>query len=605
MRPVHISGATFPVFTKTLIAAMLAVALHTTAQAQGRRPPAPPPVVSQTVTMQRGGKITVPLGIHGTRGEMLEFLIRTPPAFGKLSAVQKTGMNSAAVTYTPSARNAAGEDRFSYAVRGSEGVSAPGVITIHVVEPVVAAAKMKAPAELEFPPVFPGQRSTVEMELANEGGGVLEGEVAVPEPWSIEGLKIFKIAAGKSATFKIVFTPAQSGVRTGEAVISGTERKIIPLSASAEERLVAAPALLKLTAQPGSQTRMGVLNIANRSDEDANIVVEAGARLMTDRAVKIPARGKAAVPVFADAATGAAFDDAVKLSCNGWKASVPVHVVAVGAILKFTGDEVSIAGSVPASGVAILENSGGEAVTVRLDVGRPFEIETRVVTAPPRGSVEIPILVRDPVAGKFHSSLQAAGEGGSAAVPVSAEISEPATASAVARTSPEPVEKTAGSAVSEIAPQENGSPSFPHEIRELPNALGKFARGTGMHSARLDWPATLGPVAGARIEERVLSISEKDELEIAWSRLADASIMPGGDRVTAELRGLKPGTLYTVRVVTGKDADTSVLFTSDFRTVAKKPFYSGSLLTPFLVLSLLALLYAIWRSRREPEMAKK
>jgi hypothetical protein len=73
--------------------------------------------------------------------------------------------------------------------------------------------------------------------------------------------------------------------------------------------------------------------------------------------------------------------------------------------------------------------------------------------------------------------------------------------------------------------------------------------------------------------------------------------------VTAELRGLDPGTYYTVHVVTGQDEDTKVLFTSDFRTVPKKPFYNGSLLTPFLVLTLAALAYAIWRSRRAPLQA--
>ena len=348
---------------RALITAALALLLAPPAIAQSRRDGrgvAPPPPISQTIAAQRGEKITVPLGIHGTRGELLEFLIRTPPAHGKLSPVKSTAMNTATVTYTPSGRTTAAEDRFAYAVRGSEGVSAPGVITLRFVEPVVAAAKFRAPNELEFPPVFPGQRSTAEMELANEGGGMIEGEVAVPEPWSIEGLKFFRLGAGQRATFRLVFIPTQPGVRTGEAVITGTERKIIPLRASAEERLAATPALLKLIAQPGSQTRMGVLNIANHSEEDATVAVEAGARLLTDRSVKIPAHGTSALPVFADAAEVAAFDDAVKLSSREWQATVRVHAVAVGGILKFSTDEVTIAGNAAdptASGIAILENS--------------------------------------------------------------------------------------------------------------------------------------------------------------------------------------------------------------------------------------------------------
>ena len=601
----------FPVFIKTLIAATLAVALLSPAEAQSRldmrEHPAPPPVVTQTIAVQRGEKVTVPLGIHGTRGEPLEFLIRTQPANGKLSPVQSTGMNTAIVTYSPSAKNAAAEDRFSYAVRGTEGVSAPGLITIRFVEPVVAAAKLKAPHELEFPPVLPGQRSTVEMEITNEGGGFLNGEIAVPEPWSIEGLKIFKIAAGRSATFKLVFTPAQSGVRTGELIISGTERKIIPLHASAGERFAVTPAQLKLTAQPGNHTRMGVLKIANRSEEDASVAVEAGARLLTDRTINVPARGTAMMPVFADAAEGAAFDDAVKLSSREWKANVPVHAVAVGAILKFAAGEVSITGNAAgvASGVAILENSGSEALTVRLDVSRPFDVENRVATAPARGSVEIPIFVRDAGAGTFHSTLKASGEGGSALVQVKAEIAEAAEKQTTASASLPRTGSRLGTAFAESAPAEGGPLLIPQSAREIPNLLGKFAHANGTDSATLDWPANLGAGDNARVEERVLSLSENSELLISWSPLAEVSIIPVPGRVIAELRGLRPGTYYTVRVVTGKDADTSVLFTTDFRTAAKKPFYSGSLLTPLLVLTLCVLAYAIWRARRAPIDRKK
>ena len=223
--PVYKPGRSFTVSIPAFIIATLTLVLAPLATAQSRRDGtgvAPPPVISQTIGMKRGAQLAIPLGIHGTRGELLEFLIRTPPAHGRLSVVKNTALNSATVTYISSAKSTAAEDRFAYAARSSEGVSAAGVITIQFFDPVVAAAKMRAPAELEFAPVFPGQRSTVEMDIANDGGGMLDGEVAVSEPWSIEGLRIFKIGAGKSATFKLVFTPTQPGARTGEAIITGT-----------------------------------------------------------------------------------------------------------------------------------------------------------------------------------------------------------------------------------------------------------------------------------------------------------------------------------------------------------------------------------------------
>ncbi len=594
-------------FIKTLIAATLAAALLFSAGAQGRRDAkgggVPPPVVSQTITSQRGEKITVPLAIHGSRGELLEFIIRTPPAHGKLSPVKNAALNSATVIYTPSARSTAAEDRFSYSVRGSDGVSAPGVIVLRFSEPVVMPPKLAAPNEVEFPPVFPGQRSTAELVITNEGGGFLEGEVSVEEPWSIEGIRIFKIAAKSGAVIRLAFSPTQPGVRTGEAIIGGAQRRVIALRASAGQRLEVAPALLKLTAPPGKQTRMGELKITNRSDEDATVSMEAGERLLMDRSVRIPGRHTSTVPVFADAAEGAAFDEIVKLTCKEWSANVKIHTVAVGAILKFSTDEISIKGSSGDEGAgatAILENSGGEPVTVRLDVERPFDLAARVVTAPARGRVEIPIVARSENAGIFQSALKASGEGGSASVQVKAEIAEPVQVRRDARTSPPAPVKNVDSAPAEVATVEDDSPLIPTEARDIPNALGKFARSTGTDTAVIEWPANLGPVEDLRIEERVLSISGAEELQIGWSPMTGATITQAGGQMMAALRALKPGTLYTVRIVGGREPkDATVLFTADFVTAPKKPIFTvAKMRMPLLAIALCVLLFAVWRARR-------
>ena len=114
----------------------------------------------------------------------------------------------------------------------------------------------------------------------------------------------------------------------------------------------------------------------------------------------------------------------------------------------------------------------------------------------------------------------------------------------------------------------------------------------------IDWPASLGPLENLRIEERVLSLSDAGELQIGWTPLAAASITPAGERVVAELRGLKSGTSYAVRVVSGKDTHASVLFAADFRTAAKTQVSADSLRTPLLSAGLCILLFAVWRSRR-------
>jgi len=589
---------------RIIILTILAALAGLSASAQNRRDAggaAPPPVVSQIVVVKRGEKVSVPLASHGTRSGRLEFLIRSLPAQGRLSAVTSTGLNGATVIYTAPSRGTASEDRFTYAVRTAEGVSAPGLVTVKFLDPPVIATRLKVPGELDFPPVFPGQRSVVEMELINEGGGMAEGEVSVPAPWGIEGIALFRVGGGQRATIKIFFESERAGVSNGEATLTGTMRKRIPLRAVVEEGLAVTPPQLKLTAQSGSQTRTGTIQISNRSHEDATVVVAGGPRLITDHSVQVPARGTAAIPVFADAGDSAAFEETVKLSSGHWTATVPVRATAVGAIVKFAGERVSIAGmagGISASGSATIENSGGEPATVQLDIDPPFELDTRVITVPGRGSKEIPIRAPRAAPGVYRTSLRAMGEGTAEQLEVTAELTSQASAEAPKSDAPPPETEKIDADSEASEPADALPPWMPRTFQEIPNAMGKLARRSGEDSATLEWPASLGVPADARLEERVLSPGQDDQLQIDWVPLAHVRIAAEGDRVTAELQGLKPGWFYTVRAVSGQGADVTTFFTTDFWTRPKKPLLDVGWRSPALTLALAVLAYSIWRTRR-------
>jgi hypothetical protein len=221
--------------------------------------------------------------------------------------------------------------------------------------------------------------------------------------------------------------------------------------------------------------------------------------------------------------------------------------------------------------------------------------------------VEIPVFVRNSGPGTFTSSLNVIGEGATAAITLKAQITEAPQKPVIPHTSAAPdlrmtpVQNETRPVSAENVPQKIMLPPIPMNAREIPNALGKFARNVGPDSATLDWPVRLGAGNNARVEERVLSRSEDGRLKIGWSPLDEVSITPVPGRVIAELRGLQPGTYYTVRVAIGKDADASVLFTSDFRTVAKKPLFTSAWRTPMLVVTLAVLVFAVWRSRRSSQ----
>ena len=589
---------------QTLIAAAVAVAL--TFSAAGEKPrdgggQAPPPVVPQSVSLKRGEAAAIPLGIHGIRGGALEFLIRTPPRFGRLSAIKPLGLNSASVIYTAPAKGGAAADQFTYAVRSEEGVSAPGLVSIVIIEPVVLPAKLVAPPELVFSTVFPGQRSSVEMELANRGGGVIEGELNVPAPWSVEGIRLYKIAAGQSAAFNVVFKSEKPGSFSGDVIFPGPPRTVVTLRAVAEERLIATPSRLELVAQPASLTRKGVIHLANRSGEDAKVMLAAGPRLLTDRAVTVPARGEAGVPIFADAGEISAFDEEVKLSAGEWSASVAVHAAAVGPVLQFVKGDGLFAAPVAGraeEGIATLENLGGQAATVRLEIEPPFQLRSQSATVPAKGRVEIPVRLPQIEAGVHSATLNATAEGQTTKLEIRAEVAEaPKAAPAANRVAESQPVSTAGDDIVKDgdSAQGEGTSLLPNGLPEFPNELGTHVRDIKPASAVIDWTPDLGKAEELRFEERVLYVSSEDELQAKWVRCATNPLPPDDGRPRAEVMGLQPSALHVIRAASGEGEAATVHFTVQFHTPAKKPIVEIKP-KPLALIGAIALLgFLLWR----------
>ena len=574
---------------------------------------APPPVVSQKVSIRRGESVTIPLGIHGVRGGTLEFLIRTPPRLGRLSAVNPKGLSSASVIYTAPTKGAATEDRFAYAVRSNEGVSAPGIVSIEIAEPVVLPARLVAPAELAFPAVFCGQRSTVELELANRGAGVVEGELKLPEPWSVEGISLYKLAAGKSTTFTIVFKSDKPGKFSGDIILPGPPRTIISLSATAEERLVATPSRVELATQPGSLTRMAVFRLANHSDEDAKVTISASSRLMTDRSVNVPARGEVGVPVFADASEMNAIEEDVKLTAGEWSAMVAVHARAVGAVLQFVKNDALFRGTAAGKtgeGTAMLENLGGKEASVRLAIAPPFELSSQTATVPANGRMEIPIRLAESRAGIHAATLTAATEGQTARLEIRAEVTEAATLaqqsgnardeSPAPQIAPEESDKAATPAAS--AESEENS-FLPNSLPEIPNIPGTNVTDIKPVSAVIAWTPDLGKPADLHFEERVLFISDDDELRARWVRCATTAMAPETGRMRAKVTGLAPKTIHAIRAVSGEGEAAATVFTVQFHTPEKAPFIQLEPRSMALSAAIGLLAFLGWRRWKERKRA--
>lgn len=289
---------------------------------------APPPVVALSLTVKQGETLIVPLGIHGARGERLEFVIRSQPRFGKISEVRATGINTAQVSYT-APQKGEGEDRFTYAVRNSDGVSAPGIVSINIVAPVALPAKLVASEKIDFPKVFPGQRAVAEVELRNTGGTALEGEARVAEPWSIEGEKSYQISPGGSFVLKVVFVAEKPGTFTSDIALGPQPLRNVTVKCEVEEPLVVSPASLWLSGATGEKAREGILQLTNRLDEDLVVNIVAGARLNVSKVITIRAGAKLNLSIAVDDTAPEEFDESLILQAKGWRVEIPVRADAM------------------------------------------------------------------------------------------------------------------------------------------------------------------------------------------------------------------------------------------------------------------------------------
>lgn len=167
----------------------------------------PPNAVAVTTGVVQGGTVTVVLRARGHSGEMVDFLLRTPPEHGTLDgAPHQLTLSSASVTYTPRPGDDAQEDSFTYAVQTrSSPVSAEARVVVRIQEPPPALAF--SPAELDFGTVKAGESTRAEVTLTNQGGGEATGRLDPPAPWVVEGPTSYRLLRGASQTFTLVFKP--------------------------------------------------------------------------------------------------------------------------------------------------------------------------------------------------------------------------------------------------------------------------------------------------------------------------------------------------------------------------------------------------------------
>ncbi len=550
-------------------------------------PAAPPPAVSQTVTVAPGETVPVPLGIHGGRGQQLEFLIRSLPKGGKLSPVQSTGLNSAVVQYK--AGNEAGADRFTYAVRSVEGVSAPALVTINIVVAPVLPARLVTDEQVDFPDVIAGQKSSGTLTITNKGGGVAEGDVSVTEPWSVDGGTHYHLASGAHAAFRLVFAPDKAGTVQGTATLGPDPKRLIALQGTAKSPLEITPATVEMSAPAGNSTRSGKFRVENRTQEPRVLKITAGSRLLVDAKVTVPPSSTMDVPVFAGADNPMAIDEKLRLESVSWSAELPVRGSGFPPRLKFAAATLDFGivtvGKTTETTITV-ENSGGISALAAVHVDPPFELAAAGLEVPAQGRAPVVVHWPTPAPGAYSGSLTVEAGGTKESLPFSITVAAPPPSdplprnpAASAATDEKPAPPAAPSDSAREAKKEALASALKIELTaslspaESPAYLGHYTRAVTSDSVVLEWPVSMKPGPPYTVLERHLNKKPDGTLAISWSTLAAVRFADEPGKHTAEVKGLEPNRMYTIRV-NGGSASSEPVFTAQFVTSVAEPLIS-------------------------------
>lgn len=552
----------------------------------------PPPARPQSLTVPRGGRVDVPLKIYGVQSDTLRYLIKTPPAHGRLSDLRAINREVSAVTYEPPADLAVTADRFTFSVQNRAGVSAPVEVTISIVD---EPPRLAVPHTVEFAELLAGNMAVKEIEVANRGGGRIEGDVEVDPPFKVEGRRHYRLEAGDYAYFKIVFAPSEGGLFRREIRYTSDREFITTVVGSAQMPISAEPSRIQLLHGSDSAVRSGAFEIVNRTGAPLTFKINGGPRLQVPPTVSVAEHGRAVITVSTRAEDVTELEGEVRIESEGFALGVPVRAFKAGPILHLAQQNLAL-GRVDANRGARasvdLENIGGTTATVTAEIAPPFSLSETTFDVRPGEKKRVSLLIPPGYAQRYRTWLKFKGGPTSAELEVEAELVGGMAAPSQSRPSDEPDTQRAAR-----------RPDPADEEPWMPDLnVAKDIRVTGITptSANIQWPVELNGAGKFRLDRLILTRDSAKELRNAWVEIPKTTLAKQGPLWVAHLTDLEPQQSQTVRVVSldpeGKPKEE--LFRLDFYTHPKRALPRPSLLSTLL--TALAVLggFILWKRIR-------
>ncbi|MFY8215014.1 MAG: choice-of-anchor D domain-containing protein [Chthoniobacterales bacterium] len=560
-------------------------------------PTAPPPQpLAQTVQVAVGGTVDIPLRGVSRSGQQLSFLIRTRPQLGTVSGVTVLDKHSGVLRYRHDVNLGAGVDRFRYAVQvPGSGVSTPAEVIIRVVD---KPSRFEAPASQEFQPIAVGKTRTKVLTLRNDGGGVIAGQMELPEPWIFtDGDGSYRLAEGEFAEIAVTFAPQSVGRFSGEARFSHTGARRLSLSGEAFFPVEAPEGTLEFQTGADGLQREATLRLKNRTNEPRLVDINAPPELGGPREVKIDALAEIDVPLRTNPDFLAPLEGTIGVVNEGVEFFVPIRVFAAPAKLVSVEPAASVDFGSVLQGRSVrktvsIKNVGGADAQLR------GAVPTGVSTTPVIGgealvpggerSFELVFVGEEP--GEFEESLEINDSGGSAVTWTLRAIVEPDPRFASGQSArPTPIP-------GEGSPKNQGQPktiepdvafAAVEEIRLLSRSKNQI---------QIEWDNPSDQITRYEMIERQFKFRGNGDTKVVWEPIKNTTLTIGEKKTTLTISKLRPGQRITLALIgfdeAGRQSKPSMPFIFD--SEHSKPIH-----VPWMLIGIVIVIFCIYLIRRE------
>ena len=544
-----------PVFPRScLFAAFLAVGLFVASSpgAEDRRDRnkdpqviPPPQPIPQEIKVERGEDIIIPLRIYGRRNQPLTFLIRKNPKAGQLSGLKNVEAEAAIVHYRSNKDRSMTRDSFEYAVRSAEGVSAPVLVQIEIID---QPPDLAGPGEVLFPQRLTGTEETQTIEFINRGGMTAEGTCEVSGAWRLDSPADYRVDPNGHLFVKVTFTPDRPGDFLGELRLTSQRERTIVLRGSARTALEVKPPLLRLGVEAATQVRAGVFEVTNNTETELTARFESSPRLQIESEIKLHPGITVPVMVRTSPQDAASLETDLTVRAGDYQAKLGVTAAPLPAIIRPVQRTLDL-GFAPSNGSAFaqlqLRNDGGVTGFAQVTVPEPFHVPAQRYEIAAGAIVDVPVSMDGYSTGTIEKALQIQTGAGTLEIPVRVVVG------GIGARPPRPSTSSSSNSSATPAPEVEALPLTIHDLNfEKKVDPLEVIRTVALEPTRcvVEWSAEFNPAKTFIAEQREL-VMEGGQFSVRWNRLYGFEVEHSGDRVRGTLKPLVAGHRYTVRVI--------------------------------------------------------